>query len=100
MDPQLLSITILPLFLTFFLTAVFTPLSLILIKKIGLFDDPKVHKHPAILHKKPIPRGGGIPIILAILCVSPFFLPLNIITISLGIAAVLALIIGVLDDKL
>jgi UDP-GlcNAc:undecaprenyl-phosphate GlcNAc-1-phosphate transferase len=65
----------------------------------GLFDDPKRHKHPAILHKKPIPRGGGIPLFFGIFFTSLFFIKYNITITSLFIAALIALVVGVVDDK-
>lgn len=87
-------------FLTAFLvTVIATPLSLIFIKKAGLIDDPKTHQHPAIIHKKPIPRGGGIPLFLGVLVASVFFLPVTKITSALFIAALLALVVGTLDDR-
>lgn len=84
----------------FLTTALVTPISLIFIKRFGLFDDPNLHKHPAILHKKPIPRGGGIPLFIGILIVGLLFLPFTKITIVLYVASFIALVIGVLDDKL
>jgi UDP-GlcNAc:undecaprenyl-phosphate GlcNAc-1-phosphate transferase len=62
-------------------------------------DDPKKHKHPAIIHKIPIPRGGGIPMYIGVLIASLLFLPMSKIVIALFIASFLALCIGVLDDK-
>lgn len=91
---------LLPL-LTAALTAIVaTPIVIILGKKFGLVDDPKVHKHPAIIHEKPVPRGGGIPLYLGALVAGLFFLPINSLTIGVYFAALLALIIGVIDDKL
>lgn len=89
-----------PFALAFVATILATPISLIFIKKLGLLDDPKTHKHPAIIHKKPIPRGGGIPIFIGILVASVFFLPKSNVTIPLFLAALIALVVGVLDDKL
>jgi len=87
-------------FITAFITSVIaTPISLIFIKRIGLFDDPKAHKHPAILHKKPIPRGGGIPLVVGILISSIIFLPFAKITVALYVALIFALVVGILDDK-
>jgi UDP-GlcNAc:undecaprenyl-phosphate GlcNAc-1-phosphate transferase len=87
-------------FLTAFLaTVIFVPLSLIFIKKYKLVDDPNKRKHPAILHKKPVPRGGGIAIFLGCLLAGMIFLPKTQITIAIFIASFLSLIIGVLDDK-
>lgn len=92
-------IAILPLITAFFITIIATPICLIFIKKIGLFDDPKTHKHPAMIHTKPIPRGGGIPLFIGILIAGILFLPLTKTVIALFIASLIALITGVLDDK-
>jgi UDP-GlcNAc:undecaprenyl-phosphate/decaprenyl-phosphate GlcNAc-1-phosphate transferase len=89
-----------PFALAFIATVICTPLSLVFIKKWKLFDDPKTHKHPAILHKKPIPRGGGIPLFFGIGIAALLILPQSIILSSLLLSAGIALFIGVLDDKL
>jgi UDP-GlcNAc:undecaprenyl-phosphate/decaprenyl-phosphate GlcNAc-1-phosphate transferase len=87
------------LLVAFIITAILTPLSLIFVKKMGLLDDPKKHKHPGIIHTKTVPRGGGIPFFIGILITGLFFLPLSKTVIALFIAGLIALIIGVLDDK-
>lgn len=88
-----------PILISFLATVIATPISLIFIKKYGLIDDPLTHKHPAIIHTKPVPRGGGIPLFIGILISSIIFLPAINITISLFIASLIALITGLLDDK-
>jgi len=88
-----------PFLVAFITTALLTPLCIPLIKKLGFVDDPEKHQHPALLHKKIIPRGGGIPLFLGICIGGLFFLPINKITIALFIASTLALITGTLDDK-
>lgn len=91
---------ILPLFLAFVITAAATALTLPIIKRLGILDDPKKHKHPAIIHKKPIPRAGGIPLLIGIFLTSIIFLPPTSMTATLFLAAFIALVIGVMDDKL
>lgn len=93
-------IVFLPLIFTFLITVIATPISIRLIKKFEILDDPRTHKHPAIIHKKPVPRGGGIPLFVGVLISSLIFLPMFKVTISLLIAAFIALLIGILDDKL
>ncbi|MCL4415397.1 MAG: undecaprenyl/decaprenyl-phosphate alpha-N-acetylglucosaminyl 1-phosphate transferase [Actinobacteria bacterium] len=93
------NITILPFLASFIATVLITPLSLIVIRKLGIMDDPAKRKHPAIVHKKPIPRGGGIPLFLGILLSSIIFLPMERVVIAVFLASVLCLIVGVLDDK-
>lgn len=93
-------IIIFPLLVAFLATIIATPLSLILIRKMGILDDPKIHKHPAIIHTKPIPRGGGLPLFLGILIAGAIFLwPANEITIAVFFAGFIALVVGLLDDK-
>lgn len=94
-----IDITLLPLIAAFIGTVLAIPLSLIFIKKLGLIDDPKKHKHPAMLHKKPVPRGGGIPLFIGVLVSSLFFLPMNKTTIALLLAAFITMITGTIDDK-
>ena len=62
-----------PLITAFVATILATPISLFFIKKLGIVDDPKKHKHPAIIHKKPIPRAGGIPLFVGVLVASLVF---------------------------
>lgn len=93
------SIFLLP-FLTAFIACSFvTPIVIILAKRYGIIDDPKLHKHPAIIHVLPIPRAGGIALFLGALIPAIIFLPINNITISVFFAAFLALLIGIVDDK-
>jgi len=89
----------LPLIIAFFITTIATPLSLILIKKMGLLDNPKTRRHPGIIHKKTTPRGGGIPFFIGIILTGIFFFPLSKTVIALFAAGFLALLIGTLDDK-
>jgi len=92
-------IIFLPFLISFVTVVAATPLSLIFIKKLGIIDDPKKHKHPAILHKKPVPRGGGIPLFIGVLIAGILFLPLTKIVIALFLASFISLFVGVLDDK-
>jgi len=88
-----------PFLIAFISTIIATPLSLILIKKAKIMDDPKKRKHPAILHKIPIARGGGIPLFIGILIPALLFLPFEKIIIALFFAGLISLVVGVIDDK-
>lgn len=96
---MLTNVTFLPFITAFIAVLVLTPISIIFIKKLGLIDDPKKHKHPAIIHKKPTPRGGGVPLFLGVLIAAILFLPITKAVFFLFLGAFLALIVGVLDDK-
>lgn len=67
-------------------------------KKIHLVTDKKKRYHPAHTHTGLIPRGGGIPIFLAIFITSLFFLPLTKIVLGILISSLLLVVTGVMDD--
>jgi UDP-GlcNAc:undecaprenyl-phosphate/decaprenyl-phosphate GlcNAc-1-phosphate transferase len=81
-------------------TCILTFICIKLFTKIGLVDDPKSHIHPGIIHTKPIPRGGGVPLFLGALISSILFLPINNITIAIFSSAFIMLGIGLIDDRL
>ncbi|MEK9176524.1 MAG: MraY family glycosyltransferase [Patescibacteria group bacterium] len=85
--------------LAFIITALITPLCILLLKKYGIVDDPKVRNHPAIIHKTPIPRGGGIPLFIGALAAGIILLPINKIIGAIYLSSFIALVVGVLDDK-
>lgn len=91
---------LLPPFIISFLAVLFlTPLTIKLAKKLKLVDNPKTHKHPAIIHKKILPRAGGLPIYIAIMAAFLIFLPLNTAFITILLSGALVVAIGLLDDR-
>lgn len=99
MENFLNSFIFLPFIVALLSTAIMTPISILILKRLKIVDDPKVRKHPAVIHTKPIPRGGGIPLFLGAVIAGIIFLPINQITIAIYLAAFISLAIGVLDDK-
>lgn len=77
----------------------FTPLAIKFAKKIGIIDDPAKNKHPKVIHTYPVPRGGGIPIFIALLLASLIFLPFDKQLIGILVGAIILVVMGVLDDK-
>lgn len=98
--PNLVIVAFLPFIIALFVTTVLTFFTIPIAKKYGLLDDPKKHKHPAIIHTRPIPRSGGFPLFFGVFITSLFFIIFNQTTIAIFLAAFLALIIGLIDDKL
>ena len=96
----LFTIALYPLLISLGITTFLTYLSIPVANKLGLIDDPKKHKHPGIIHKHPIPRGGGLALYFGVLISSMFFLPFTGTLFAVFVAALLALAIGVVDDKL
>jgi len=88
-----------PAAISLIVTALATPIFIPLLKKYKFIDDPKIRKHPASIHTKPIPRGGGILLFLGVFISALLFLPINHLTVSIFLAAFISLMVGVLDDR-
>lgn len=90
-------------FASFTASFLVTPLVIKLAKRFRIVDYPS-RRHPAILHKKPLPRAGGAAILTAILLTYLFFSILDpaLITkhlIGVFIGALIVVFVGILDDK-
>lgn len=89
----------LPFFVAFLICAILTPVVRVLALKYGLVDDPKVHKHPAVIHKKITPRAGGLPVYLAFLVGALVFIPITKQIIGIFLGGLILVAIGLIDDK-
>lgn len=88
-----------PFLLSVIVVLISTPFVIKLAYKYKLVDDPKTHKHPAIIHRKTIARAGGLPIYIAIVISSLFFLEINLQLIMILLAGLGVVVVGLLDDK-
>src|SRR3989344_4891769 len=77
----------------------FTPIVIKFANRVGIVDDPKKSKHPKVIHTYPVPRGGGIAILLAVIVSSLIFLPLDKHLIGILLGAIVLTVLGVVDDK-
>lgn len=76
-----------------------TPIVIKFAGRLGIIDDPDKNKHPKVIHTYPVPRGGGIPIFIALTTSSLIFLPADKQLIGILVGATILVIMGVLDDK-
>lgn len=74
-----------------------TPIIIKFAKKLGIMDYPK--KHPKVIHTYPIPRGGGIPIFIALVFASLVFLPFDKQLAGILLGATVLVVMGFLDDR-
>ena len=88
-----------PFIVTFAISYFITPLSIKFIKLIGAVDDPKKHKHPAMLIKTSVPRGGSIPFLLAFIIGTAIFIGFPKKVLGIVIGAIIAGVVAVIDDK-
>ena len=84
--------------LAFLLSLGITPLVIWGYRKLNWLDDPKKSSHPKVVHKYPVPRGGGVAVFLAILIASLWFLPLDKHLIGIMLGGLVLAIVGVVDD--
>lgn len=88
-----------PLLFSLLISFFTTPLVINIYKRFGWLDDPKKTKHPKVVHEYPVPRGGGIPIFIALILTSLVLLPLDKHLTGILIGGFLILVIGILDDR-
>src|SRR5581483_4605802 len=88
-------VIIIPAFISFILT----PLNIIFSKKAGLIDDPSKNKHPKVIHKHPIVRGGSLAIFISMLISILLFTKINLQVAAIIVSSLIILITGLLDDK-
>jgi len=75
-----------------------TPITIWLARRFNILDYP-TRPHPAILHDKPIPRAGGIPPLIGIIITYSMFAPFDKHVLGIFIAAIIIVVVGILDDK-
>jgi len=88
-----------PLLTAFLISLLVTPLTIFVYRRLGWVDDPRKRKRKQDIHRQPVPRGGGVPIFLALLISSLIFLPLDKHLKGILIGVVMMSIMGLLDDR-
>lgn len=91
-------ITIAPFFASLLTAIIFTPLTALFFKKMGWLIDPKKNPHPAHIHKEPVPKGGGIPVLIALLVSFGLFFHEDRHLLAIASALILTVVVGVIDD--
>lgn len=91
-------ITILPFIFSFLASLVLTTITVLVFIKMGWVVDPKKTPHPGHIHKEPVPKGGGIPIFMAVFLTVAMFLNFDKHLTAIAMASFLILITGLIDD--
>ncbi len=90
---------LIPFLVAAFFSWVSTPFVISLAWKLNLIDDPQKNSHPKVIHTRPIPRGGGLAIGVAIFATSLIFLPLNAHLKGILAGATILVGMGLIDDR-
>lgn len=96
---KLINLIFKPLLLSSLIAFITTPIIIKFARKLKILDDPRGKKHPKIIHSKPIPRGGGIPIFLATTIALLVFIPVDRHLLGILLGALVVVIVGFLDDR-
>ena len=82
-------LAILPFIFSFIISVAITYITILVYKSLGLVDRSTKKEHPKHIHTIAVPRGGGIPIFLAI-----FFATLSFLKVDTQIAGIFAGFLG------
>lgn len=90
----------LPFLVAFLISAFLTPAAAIFARKFRLVDDPKRGLNPGSIHKRVVPRAGGLPIYIAVFVVSLIFVGLSKKILGILGGGMVLVAIGLIDDKI
>jgi len=96
---RIINLLFFPLLFSALISFFLTPLIIRFAKKLKIMDDPSKNSHPKVIHTVSTPRGGGIPIFIAIIVTALLFIPLDKHLVSILLGALVILIMGYLDDR-
>jgi len=96
-DPRLNQI-FMPAIFAYIISYLVAPWFIDKFKKRGIVTDPSKHKHPGMLLAKPSARAGGVIFTFVVLITSVFFLKSTPMVLGILGSAMLAAILGYLDD--
>lgn len=85
-------------FTAFLIATLVAPLVIYFYTRRGWLDDPFSHPHAKVLHTKPVPRGGGIVVYVALLLASILWLQWDVYLVAIMIGTTLLMMVGVWDD--
>jgi UDP-GlcNAc:undecaprenyl-phosphate/decaprenyl-phosphate GlcNAc-1-phosphate transferase len=91
-------LTILPFLVAMVVALTVSPLVIYFYERFGWVVDPKKSKHPAHSHTRPVPKGGGIPVLLGTLLACVIFLEFDFRLLAILAASILVVVVGTLDD--
>jgi len=93
-----LRLVILPIVVASVVSYALTPAVIKFAKRYRLIDDPNQNKHPKKIHKSPIPRAGGLSILVGFVAATIVFLPIDKHLSAIIAGSILVVFVGVLDD--
>ncbi len=90
---------LLPFLAAFLVSAFLTPLAARMARRFGLVDDPRQSNNPGTIHKRVVPRAGGLPIYVAVLLASLIFIGISKKMLGILGGGLILVIVGLIDDR-
>lgn len=81
------------------ITLVSSPLVIALARKFNLVDNSAIRYHPAHTHVGIVPRAGGLALLIGLLVATLLFVPLTKLYTGMLLAAILLVVVGLIDDR-
>ncbi len=101
MQPSLIvTLIFLPLLISFVISGAITPLVILVYKRLNWVEDPNKTRRAKDTHTYPVPRGGGIPVMISLIATSLVLLPLDKHLFGILAGVILLGIIGTIDDRI
>ena len=90
----------LPFVVAMLISLAVTLLTITVYRGLGLIDKSTKQDHPKHIHIKPVPRGGGIPILVAMIFATLMFVKMDSQLAGILLGGMILMIAGVIDDLL
>jgi UDP-GlcNAc:undecaprenyl-phosphate GlcNAc-1-phosphate transferase len=95
---MIFQLAILPFLCALTASLAITLITISVYKALGLVDKSTTKDHPKHIHTKPVPRGGGIPIFMAMVFATLLFIKVDTQIAGIFAGALILTIAGILDD--
>lgn len=87
-----------PFITSLVISFIVTPIVIWWYRRHNFVDDPTLKQHAKIVHLRPVPRGGGIPIGASLLVAGGLFLTWDKHLLGILLGAAILMIVGIIDD--
>ncbi|KKU26038.1 MAG: Glycosyl transferase, family 4, conserved region-containing protein [Microgenomates group bacterium GW2011_GWA2_46_16] len=99
-DFMMAQLVLLPFIVAMAISLAVTMLTIVVYRGLGLVDKSTKRDHPKHIHTQPVPRGGGIPILIAMVFATLMFVKLDTQMVGILLGGLILAIAGILDDLL
>jgi len=93
-------LALLPFIFALIISSAVTYITILVYKSLGLVDRSTFKQHPKHIHTVAVPRGGGIPIFIAIFFATLSFIKVDLPVAGIFVGAAILMVAGIIDDIL